>query len=111
MPALNRSHKKVLRTLKTKCLQNFDNLRKVTGMLISTNFPKKTKIDSFSFLILVWVWDRLAPKKGERKKNSKNFLSRKVLLVGIKYSYRKRYLPEEKLRFMDLKDPCAEGFV
>ena len=47
MPALNQSYKKVLRTLKTKHLQNFDNLRKVAGKLILTNFPKKKKIDSF----------------------------------------------------------------
>ena len=47
MPALNQSYKKVLRTLKTKRLQNFDNLRKVAGMLILTNFLKKTKINIF----------------------------------------------------------------
>ena len=43
MPALNQSHENVLRTLKTKHLQNFDNLRKVAGKLILMNFPKKTK--------------------------------------------------------------------
>ena len=54
MPALNRSHEKVLRTLKTKCLQNFDSLRKVAGKLILANLPKKTKIDSFHYLH-VWI--------------------------------------------------------
>ena len=54
---------KVLRTLKTKYLQNFNNLRKVAGKLISTNFPKKTKIYSFCYLTLVWVWDRLTNAK------------------------------------------------
>ena len=39
------------------------------------------------------------------------FLSKIVLLIGIENSYRKIYLTEEKLRYIDLKDPCAEGFV
>ena len=48
--------------------------------------------------------------RGKNKIPKKNFIP-KVLLVGIKYSYRKRYLTEEKLRYMDLKDPCAEGLI
>ena len=48
---------------------------------------------------------------GKGIKFPKNFLTQKVLLVGIKYSYRKRYLTKEKLRYIDLKDPCAKGFV
>ncbi len=55
MPALNWSHKKVLRTLKRKCLQNFDSLRKVAGKLISANFPKNTKIDSFPYLTQISI--------------------------------------------------------
>ena len=49
MPALNQSHKKVLRTLKTKYLQNFDDLRKFAGKLILTNFPRRTKMTFFVF--------------------------------------------------------------
>ena len=44
MLALNESYKKVLRTLKTKLLQNFDNLRKIAGGLISTTSLKKEKM-------------------------------------------------------------------
>ena len=43
MPALNRSHKKVLRTPITKQLHNFNDLRKITGRLILTNFPNKSR--------------------------------------------------------------------
>ena len=44
MPALNQSYKKVLRTLKTKHLQDFDNLRKIAGKLISTTSLRDKKL-------------------------------------------------------------------
>ena len=47
MPALNQSYEKVLRTLKTKHLQNFDNLRKIAGKLISTTSLRDKNLTFF----------------------------------------------------------------
>ena len=49
MPALNQSYEKVLKTLKTKHLQDFDNLRKIAENLISTTCLRHEKLIFLSF--------------------------------------------------------------